>query len=321
MRNTLQCCLAAILCAGLASGPGTAAWAQGTPSADAIQQAKEHFERGVRMYQEDDFRGALIEFNRAYEIAPNWAVLYDIGQAQYQLRDYAAALRTLERYTKEGGERMPPDRKAQVDREVVELRGRVAHVTILANVQDADVSLDDLPFGKAPTSEPVLISAGRHKLVLSHPGFGAGTQVVDIAGGDNVTLRFDLQPEAQALPVVPVERPSPNYTAAIVAGTVGLAGIAVGTVFGVLTLNSKSTLDGECNSAKVCNPGSQNDIDAYTRNGSLSGIGFGVGIVGLGLATYAFLHERGKESGPAPAAKLRVTPWITPGLGGLTGTF
>ncbi|HEY6459174.1 MAG TPA: hypothetical protein VIY73_03455, partial [Polyangiaceae bacterium] len=61
-----------------ASGPA--------PSSDLsdLTQAREHFGRGVRMYQEDDFRGALIEFSRAYELAPNWAVLYNVGQSHYQ---------------------------------------------------------------------------------------------------------------------------------------------------------------------------------------------------------------------------------------------
>src|SRR5271163_3770938 len=85
--------IAAILALALVSAPlPSAAQGNGAPSgADAVAQARQHFTRGVRLYEEDDFRTALIEFNRAYEIAPNWQVLYNIGQAYYQLRDYANA--------------------------------------------------------------------------------------------------------------------------------------------------------------------------------------------------------------------------------------
>jgi hypothetical protein len=293
------------------------AWAQAAPPTDGkVTQASEHFARGVKLYQEDDFRAALIEFSRAYELAPNWAVLYNVGQAHYSLRDYAAALRTLEKYVREGGEQIAPDRRTQVEREIGELRGRVAHVTVVSNVDGVDVALDDAPFGRASASESMLVGAGRHKLSASRAGFAPVLRVVDIAGGDTLTIRLDLVPETMPSPAAEHEQPS--YAGAIISGLVGVAGVAVGTTFGVLTLNGKSTLDGECSGAKVCPSKAQSDIDAYTRNGTISGIGFGVGALGLVLGGYLFFHERGKE---APQTRARIVPWVGPGGGGLSGTF
>ena len=244
-------------------------------------------------------------------------MLYNIGQAYYSLRDYAAALRTLEKYVREGGDRIAADRRAQVDRETGELRGRVAHVTIASNVDGVVVALDDTPLASRPAGEALLVGEGRHKLTASRPGFVTATRIVDIAGGDTVTIRLDLTPEAPPPP--PVARESSNYTAAAAAGAAGVAGVAVGTVFGVLTMNGKSTLDGECSAAKVCPARAQGDIDAYSRNGVISGVGFGVGAIGLVLGGYLFFHERGKE-GPA-AARSVLTPWIGPATAGFTGTF
>jgi hypothetical protein len=271
------------------------------------------------MYQEDDFRGALIEFSRAYELAPNWAVLYNVGQSHYQLREYATALRTLERYLDEGGDKVTGDRRAEVERELAELRARVAHVTVVANVEDVDVALDDAPLGKASRSEPRLVGEGRHRVTASKPGYMPVTEVVDIAGGDSPTLHFDLTPVAPELPSPPPARPrpTPNYAASIVTGAVGVAGLAVGTVFGVLTLNGRAALSGECTAAKVCQPKAQGDIDAYARNGTISGVGFGFGVVSLAVAGFLFFRERATDA-PAHAA---VLPWIGPGAGGLTGRF
>jgi hypothetical protein len=329
MRTASRYGLALFLCAEVATLPVTSAWAQGAPPAapppaaspaapgdESASQAGAHFTRGVRLYQEDDFRAALIEFNRAYELSPRWPVLYNVGQSYYQLREYVAALNALEKYVREGGEQIPADRRAQVDREITELRGRVARVTVLSNVDGVDVALDDAPLGKA-SSEPLLVGAGRHTLAASRPGFVTASKVVDIAGGDTLTIRLDLAPQAPAAPGVVHEGPS--YAGAIVGGVVGVAGIAVGTVFGVLTMNTKSTLDSECHADKTCPSSAQNDIDAYTRNGTLSGIGFGVGIVALALGTYSFFHERAKEN-PA-SARVRITPWMAPGGAGLTGSF
>ena len=290
------------------------------PQAEDAARAGEHFARGVRLYQEDDFRAALIEFTRAYELAPNYAVLYNIGQAYYQLRDYPSALRTLERYSNEGGDKLAADRRAQIDREIGELRGRVAHVTIATNVEGVDVSLDDAPLGKAPAGEALLVGDGRRKLTVSKPGYLPVTHVVDIAGGDTITVRFDLTPQqGPSLPSTPPEvQKSGSYAPAVVTGVVGVAGIAVGTVFGVLTLQDKHTLDGECTSGKVCPGRAQSDIDAYSRNGTISGIGFGVGAVGLVLGGYFFFHEQSKERS---AVQARVAPWLGPGSAGIVGTF
>src|SRR5262245_11721856 len=67
------------------------------------REAGKHFQRGVDLYNDGDFRGALVEFKKAYSIWPRANVLYDIGQTEYQLLDYAAALKTMERYLSETG--------------------------------------------------------------------------------------------------------------------------------------------------------------------------------------------------------------------------
>src|ERR1041384_5358063 len=77
--------------------------AQPAPSPSAVAEAGKHFQRGVTMYNEADYRAALVEFRRAYETAPNAAVLYNIGQTYYQLQNYAAALVALGRYLTEAG--------------------------------------------------------------------------------------------------------------------------------------------------------------------------------------------------------------------------
>jgi hypothetical protein len=284
---------------------------------DAKQQAAEHFGRAVRMYQEDDFRGALIEFNRAYELAPHWGVLYNIGQTQYQLRDYAAALKAMERYVDEGGADVPADRRAQVDRELAELRGRVAHVALASNV-DAEVAVDDVTLGRVAALQPVLVGAGRHKFSASKPGFVASSKVVDIAGGDTVTIRLALEPEPAASPAAP--REAPSYAAAILAGSVGVAGVAVGTIFGVLTVDGKSTLDRECGGTKACPSSAQTDIDAYSRNGTISGVAFGVGAAGLLVGGYLFFRERGRQAGPE-STQAHVAPWFGPTGAGVSGSF
>src|SRR4051812_31637230 len=63
----------------------------------AQKEAGTHFQRAVQLYSEADYRAALVEFKRAYELAPHVTVLYNLGQTHYQLQNYAEALNTFER--------------------------------------------------------------------------------------------------------------------------------------------------------------------------------------------------------------------------------
>jgi hypothetical protein len=61
-------------------------------SPEQVSSARVHFLRGVESYKEGAFDIAVVEFTRAYEIAPNFRVLYNIAQSQAERHDYAAAL-------------------------------------------------------------------------------------------------------------------------------------------------------------------------------------------------------------------------------------
>jgi uncharacterized membrane protein len=71
-----------IIAAVLALAVATLAGARGEAQdvATATRDAGKHFQRGVSLYGEADYRAALIEFKRAYALAPNAAVLYHVGQ-------------------------------------------------------------------------------------------------------------------------------------------------------------------------------------------------------------------------------------------------
>ena len=90
------------------------------------KQAGEHFDRGVGLYGEADYRAALVEFKRAYEIAPNAAVLYNLGQTYFQLQNYASALDSFTRYLSESGE--SPSHKAEVENAIKTLKTRVGTI-------------------------------------------------------------------------------------------------------------------------------------------------------------------------------------------------
>lgn len=238
--------LAIVLCT-------SAAFAQST------DEGRSHFQRGVQFYKESDFRAALIEFKRAYESAPNFRVLYNLGQTSLELQDYAAALTAFRKYLDDGGKEIPRDRRAQVEAELKKLEGRVARVMIKTNLDGADVLVDDVAVAKTPLSSPILVSAGRRKIAIARPGGGQQSRTVDVAGGDETSVDLEIAvqqpvtapPEGtkNSTPVIVTQPPPVAMTGggpstATWIGIVTTSALGVGAIVtGTLAVVSKSQFD------------------------------------------------------------------------------
>jgi hypothetical protein len=183
---SLRPCFVALLSiVALTATPVPAAHADQV-AAGSVKKAAKHFQRGVALYSETDYRAALVEFRRAYEVAPNPAVLYNIGQAFYQLQNYAAALTTFERYLAEAS--AGATHRAEVEQTVETLKSRVGKLEITANLPDCEVTVDDELAGKTPFAEPILVSIGRRKVIALCDGHAAESRIVEVAAGDVVKV-------------------------------------------------------------------------------------------------------------------------------------
>ena len=225
-----------------------AASAQPTPKPDALDEGRDHFNRGVALFREGDHRAALVEFRRAYEISHNYRALYNIGQTEFEVQDYARARTSFQKYLVEGGAEIEAGRRAEVEADLKKLNGRVATIEIKTNTEGADILLDDTVIGQAPLKEPLLVSAGRRKITVQKGALPPATRFVELAGGDASKVTIDLasaEPIARAStapPVVaaPVAPPAPPRTALWIslAGTGALTTGAI--ITGVLALGAHS---------------------------------------------------------------------------------
>ena len=230
--------------------------------ADNTEEAKSHFLRAVDLFHEADFRAALIEFQRAYDAAPNYKVLYNLGQTSLELQDYAGALKAFRGYLDGGGREIPAARRTQVEADLKRLESRVARVEISVNVEGADVTVDDVSVGKSPLPQAVLVGAGRRKIAATKAGLSTATRVVDVAGGDKPKVSLELveqtpqvitvttQPDGtttQKIVPIPPQVTTRTTTGPSTAFWIGVATtgvLAAGTgVLGGLALGAKSTFD------------------------------------------------------------------------------
>lgn len=208
----------AILCAAfsfpLAVSTGASAAdksATARPSKAATDEARERFKKGVELFRDGDFRAALIEFNRANEIAPNPKIQFNIAQTCLEMQDYGCALRAFERYLGEGGAEVSKERRQTSERELERLKKLVGYLRITSNKDGAEVLIDDAPVGRTPLADPMLVGAGRHKITVSLPPIAPASRVVDVAGGDRLDVALDLAQPPPAPVVAPLRaEPAPS---------------------------------------------------------------------------------------------------------------
>jgi hypothetical protein len=209
--------LAACLLAATAFA-GSAAARPKKPVADAPAQApapeaQQRFQRALDLYEEGNLDAARAELQRAYDIAPNFKILYNLGQIDFELKDYPSALAAFEKYLADGGAKVPDARRTQVEGDIEKLKARVARVDISTDVAKADVFVDDVQVGSTPLGRSLVVSAGRRKITVSKSGYLAVTRWVDLAGGDasqvNVELSESSPSRAPAAPS-PLVAPPPR---------------------------------------------------------------------------------------------------------------
>jgi tetratricopeptide (TPR) repeat protein len=169
-----------------------------------VREADRHFQRGVALYVEADYRGALVEFERAYTLAPNGIVLFNVGETQYQLRDYAAALATFEHYLVEAP--VNDSHRTLAEANIKELRTRVGRLRIVTVPVGAEISIDDKVVGQTPFEKAIVVGIGQLSVRATMPGRPPVVRTVDVAAEDDVPLTIEM-PEASA-PAAKLDAPA-----------------------------------------------------------------------------------------------------------------
>jgi hypothetical protein len=236
---------------------------------------------------------------------------------------------------------------------------RIAKLRIHVDGAPADqvaVTIDGATMPSALLDDNRPTDPGEHEVTATAPGFTRATTRVRLADGaqQGVSLTLQVDPNARAgtatnappveagqtpaaptapssVPPQPGTQGAPpppageshgsSATPGIIVLSVGVAGIAVGSIFGGLALGTKSKLDGAC-PGKSCPATSQGDIDSLSTQAWVSNIGIGLGIVGavIGIVMIAGSHGGGPEK-QATTAGTHLSPWVGPGAAGLGGTF
>jgi hypothetical protein len=260
----------------------------------------------------------------------------------------------------------PAFRNAQssANDEVQSLEPRIASLTVKLEggqgVKDMAVLVDGNPINMILVGAAQPIDPGEHKIEAGGTGFRAPGQTVTLADGERKTVVMKVESAPGAAPLVaiaqteaPAAEPTPGPAAGPVASSapttdqgpskssdggsglrigsyvafgVGVAGLAVGTIFTMQSASKRKDADAkfeECGGESGCrasNPLSK-EADTLDRDAdsamTLGIVGFAVG--GVGIATGATLLVLSSGSSNENAAGVR--PYVGFGMAGVKGRF
>jgi hypothetical protein len=185
MRRLSRFSLALVLAVGLS--------ARAHADDDLRKAAASHYQKGLELANRAEYRAALDEFKAAYAASPNFAVLYNIGQAEVAIGRPRQAIDSLTKYLRDGGEQVPATRRQQVELQLKELKGAFAYLSVTTKPDGALVNVDGSNLATTPLPEPLRLAPGSHIVAVSRQGFSTETLMVAIAEGQQQTLNLELR--------------------------------------------------------------------------------------------------------------------------------
>jgi hypothetical protein len=285
------------------------------PPAEAVEAAKGHYKRARELYDENNFRGALVEMQRAFDLSKNPKLLFDLGQVHYQLQEYPAALDAFSRYLAVNKGTLSPQRVEEVQKDIDKLKTRIGTVRITSNRPGAQILVDDAPAGVAPLADPVLVGAGRHKITATAEGQTALPKVVDVAGGETLEVSLVF---AESAPHPGADQEPPRSSAPVFAAWAITGGLAVATaVTGGLALSKSGKLKTDLDTPGVTRAQLDVDRSAGKTTALVSDVLLGTTIAGAVTSVVLTVVRRPVKRAPEGAVSVR----IGPGYFGLAGKF
>lgn len=308
-------------------------WAE---SAEDRESARQFLDRGDEQVEKGDLEGALASYRAAHELmhVPTTGVevarlLVKLGKL-VEARDVALEVTRMPAGPKESrafkvargtAETLARDLAAQIPSLRIELTPESAAEETTLEIDQRTVPLSALGLGYS-------LNPGAHRIRISATGYETASRSITLRPGESQTLRVELIPDPTptakplAKPKAPVTKASPREDSSVLRTSapvappeegstwpqwlgfsLGGAGLVVGAVTGVLSLDRTRAAKEHCTGNK-CTPEATDDLNQATKMANISNVGFGVAVLGTALGVTGILLSGGSSE---TSAKVHVT--------------
>jgi hypothetical protein len=181
--------------------------------------AKADYETAMLLYEAEDYQGAMLKFQLAYNASEEPRLLWNLAVCEKALRHYARALPLIHRYLAEAANVISDTDKQDAEDLAQVISNFVGSIRIEANQPGAAVYVDDVKVGRTPVVGNIDVDMGDRKVTLKKRGFKDVTEQVRVYG-----------PGKPQHVVFKLERDLPAATLEIVAGAGQWISVDDGTV-------------------------------------------------------------------------------------------
>jgi hypothetical protein len=328
------------------AGPQPAgAGASAEPDAASKAQAKKLFDQGKVDFAAKRYTEALAAFQESYRLvkSPNshlWIVYSktELGRVAEAYDEAELLVAEAEQAAAENPKYAPTAQAAKDEQKRV--RGKIALVTVQVDTAEGGGGELSLTVGGQSIAAerwgtPLPMPPGPVEVVISGPN-GSATEKAELEAGGESTIT--IKPPAAPVvappvgPVEPVEEDSGGKVdlliPAVIAGGVGIAGLACFGIFGAMSMSEYSDLETEC-AGNSCPPSRSSDGDDGRTYQTVANITLVVGIVGVAAGATLLIidltqgdDEASAEEPTEPApAEVEASVAFGPGSVMVQGTF
>ena len=315
--------------------------------------ARSMAQQGAEAFQQERWQDAVDLFSRAQSLVEAPPHLLYIARAQEKLGKLVEAQEAYIKVTRSqlAADAPPAFRDAQLSaaEELAALKPRVPQVTVLVKGEGAElaeVQVDGNPIPSAFIGVQRPTDPGERVYTAKSPTGNAEPMTISLAEGVIETVELNLVPSVTAAPVAAAPPPttptgtndSPpadtgtsgsGYTIPMItAFGVGGVGLIAGTIFLVQRSGAQSDADSlwdNCRSSGDCNQSDADEIqkldDDAASAGTLSTVGFAVGVAGLGAGIALWLLDSGEPQTASRTSEPSLSPWVGTDQVGVMGRF
>lgn len=199
-------------------------------------------ERGKMEDAFAEYELALVDYQAAFEAYPDPQIFFPIAQAEQRLGRFVESLQHYQQLLEESKD-LPPELKARVQKEIIEVKRNLAAVVLDVKPDGATILIDGKEAARSPMSQPVFVEPGQHTYAVTREGYTPVEGKMDLMPGKEFRREVELERMpvvvGEATPSAPttqvdqgVERPSkaPLWIGVGVTGALAVAGATTGFV-------------------------------------------------------------------------------------------
>lgn len=187
--------------ASIALAMAAALWGAAAAAGSAKEQARQHFDAGNALVENEDYAAAAAEFELSVGLYPTKMGLFNLANAYKALNRYGDALDALARLQREFAGKLE-DLAPEVAALQSTIEGMVGRVAVRVDREGAAITVDGAEVGTSPLAKPLVLAPGEHAIGARLSGYLEAVQIVRVAARSKSEASL-------ALVVAPAVAPAP----------------------------------------------------------------------------------------------------------------